>query len=73
MFDDSLYFVLVLALDDAGNHHGLVEGEAEPGQVGHEEHGDGAYEDGGGVKTKLSLFQRLLQQQILFGSIITYV
>ena len=70
MFDDSLYFVLVLALDDAGNHHGLVEGEAEPGQVGHEEHGHGAYEDGGRGSADTSIFPRRLnvgQHSVDFG------
>ena len=53
--DQKIYFMLGLTLEDAVDHHGLVQGEAEPWQVGHEEHGHSADEDGGGRETETSL------------------
>ena len=44
-----------LALDNAVDVEGFIQGEAEPREVAQEEHGDRADEDGGGGQTELLL------------------
>ena len=59
------YFVFVLTNHDAVDVGGLVQGEAEPGQVGEQEHRDCADEDRRGGQAKLLLLHCLLARGVI--------
>ena len=57
--------VFVLTNHDAVDVGGFVQGEAEPGKVGDQEHRDGADEDRRGGQAKLLLLHCLLARGVI--------